>query len=551
MVFATEIKAIFCVPEVPRQLNEQRVGDYLSSMFDDVVSTSYQQIFRLPPAHTMVVEAGHCKQSQYWALDPKRELPPASDEAYAAQFREIFSQAVDCRLRSAYPIGTTLSGGLDSSSITGTARDLLTKDKREPLHTFSAIFDNDSDSSELTACDERVYIEPLLAQGNLKHHYVKGNRFTPFDNLEAMYWHQDEAFYAPNWFMTWAVYEEVRKQNVRIVLSGYDGDTTVSDGYGYLSELAQAGRWLAFSKEGKRLASAFGGSFWQLFWNYFNHYSIEPLMGRYRLLRTVRSLSRKTARKAARTFRPKDRQLSDVGSRAAPWSSFLSSRLSEQLNMPERYKRWKQTQGHFGLNERERHYRNIATQGIPPFALETMDKEMAAFGIEPRYPFWDKRLVEFCLALPSEQKLNNGWNRVVMRRAMAKTLPEAVRWRPGKANFASNLVQGFLKEKERLAREVARLGALEAYLDVEAAKESHQRFLADPSHSNAHQLWTVLSLAAWMGYITDHGLLRTDALPAHLSSTFSERSDEMGAATTLPREQPLEKASLLSEATAS
>lgn len=522
-VFATEIKGIFCVPEVPRQLNEARVGDYLSSMFDDVASTSYEEIFRLPPAHTLVVSGDVLRTSQYWALDSNRELPPASNEEYASQFREIFRQAVDCRLRSAYAIGTTLSGGLDSSSITCTARDLLAAKNREPLHTFSAVFSHPDGSDELANCDERKHIEPLLAQGGLESHYVQGNKLTPFERMDDMLWHQDEAFCAPNWFMTWALYGEIRRQDVRIVLSGYDGDTTVSDGYGYLSELAQAGYWLALFKEVKRLAIVFSSSPQQLFWQYFHRYGIQPLIERYRIFRVVRRSARKAARKTMHIFRPAETKLPAPASASVPWSPFLSSKLSERLDMTKRYKQWKQTQGHFGLKEKERHYRNVATQGMPPFALETMDKAMAAFGLEPRYPFWDKRLVEFCLALPSNQKLSCGWNRVIMRRAMSNTLPEAVRWRLGKADFSSNLVQGLLKDKKRLASEIARLGAFEQYLDIEAVKATYQRFLATPSRKEARQLWTVLSLTSWMGYAADNRLLSLEhvsPLKHHLPETL-------------------------------
>jgi asparagine synthase (glutamine-hydrolysing) len=503
VVFATEIKAIFCIPEVPRRLNEVRVGDYLSSMFHDVAITSYQDIFRLPPANTMTVNANGIKLKQYWALDPDRELPPASDEEYAAQFRKIFTQAVGCRLRSTYELGTTLSGGLDSSSITGTARDFLAKEKRQPLHTFSAVFDGIPD------CDERVYIESILSQGGLKHHYVQGDKISPLEQIEKMFWHQDEAFCAPNWFMNWTLYGEIQHKGVRVVLDGFDGDTTVSDGYGYLSELAKADRWLALAKESRRLAKAFDGSFWQLLWNYVHHYRVKPLMDRFRLFRIIRKVSQG----ALRLVRQENPPSVNSSINSLSGSPFINPELSHQLNMMERRQAWKKMQGHFGLHERQRHYRNIAKQGLPPFILEMMDKTMAAFGLEPRYPFWDKRLVEFCLALPSNQKLNQGWNRVIMRRAMSGTLPTEVQWRMGKTDFSPNLTEGLVGDRLRLDKAITQLGALENYLNVKAIKETYQCFLLDPSHIGARQLWTALSLSLWMNYVVNQGVVNQDALP--------------------------------------
>ena len=80
--------------------------------------TLYDRVLRLPPAHTMTVTKHGLTLRKYWSLDPEREIHLKSDAEYAEAFREIFEDAVKCRLRSAYPVGTELSGGLDSSSVT-------------------------------------------------------------------------------------------------------------------------------------------------------------------------------------------------------------------------------------------------------------------------------------------------------------------------------------------------------------------------------------------------------------------------------------------------
>ncbi len=487
-VFATEIKAILCVPEVPHRVNKVRVGDYLASMFHDTTITSYQDIVRLPPAHKMTVNSERVELTAYWRLDPDRELPSASDEEYAAQFREIFTEAVRCRLRGAYPIGSTLSGGLDSSSITCTARNLLAEQKKLPLHTFSAVFD------QLPDCDERKYIEPILAQGGLQHHYVQGDRSTPFEHLDKMFWHQDEAFNGPNWFMNWPLYEDIQNKGVRIVLDGFDGDTTVSDGYGYLSELARAGRWLALVTEIKGIAENHNTSFWRLMRVYTHQFAIKPIVNRHRLLRAFRKGWQGI------TYPVRSRQ-----SKPPDWSVLIDSNFIHQIAMPERHQDWQQMQGHFGMHERQRHYCNIATQGLSCFALETMDKSMAAFDLEPRYPFWDKRLVEFCLALPSDQKLKKGWNRMVMRRAMTNILPTEVQWRKGKTDFSPNLTRGLAKEQLRLADAIAPSSPLSNYLNAKAVEDIYQRFLQAPSDADVCQIWVVASLALWFRYAVEQG----------------------------------------------
>lgn len=114
-LFATEIKSLLTVPIVPRRLNETRVADYLDSFVEDEEITFYQDIKRLPRSQLLRISRTACKFRQYWSLDPKHEIRFSSNEEYAEAFREQFFQAVACRLRSAFPVGASLSGGLDSS----------------------------------------------------------------------------------------------------------------------------------------------------------------------------------------------------------------------------------------------------------------------------------------------------------------------------------------------------------------------------------------------------------------------------------------------------
>ncbi len=132
--FASEIKAIFALSEIPRIINEERIGDYLIGNFEDLTITSYKNVFRLPPASRMTVSPESINVESYWSLDPSKETRFSSDEEYAAKFLEIFTEAVRCRLRSFSNVGSMLSGGLDSSSITCLARKLLPEEKQ--LLTF-------------------------------------------------------------------------------------------------------------------------------------------------------------------------------------------------------------------------------------------------------------------------------------------------------------------------------------------------------------------------------------------------------------------------------
>ena len=497
LIFATEIKAIFTESSISRQINEARIADYLSSMFHDPQMTSYEQILRLPAASWMKISASGKEIKTYWALDPEKEIKLDSDEAYAAKFKEIFTEAVRCRLRSAYDLGFTLSGGLDSSSITCTAREIAKNQSVPALHTFSAVFD------ELD-CDERKYIDPMLEQGGLKAHFVNSDKIDPFDNLEQVLWHQDEAFFAPNWSMTWALYGRAQEEGVRIILNGYDGDNTVSQGYGYLNELAKAGRWLSLAQQTKELTKTLDVSFPKWYWSYFKEYGIKPFKNKYSPRRLIKKIKQQFL---------KTQSSNAASSQACESNSILNSEFAAQINFTERHQSYRQTVGNMGHDERQRHYLNL-TGGLMSFGLEVMDKSMAAFGIEPRYVFCDKRLLEFCLALPPEQKLNLGYGRVVMRRAMEGIVPPSVQWRRAKTDFTPNFIRGlkcwqqedwdkFIAENQTL---------LQKYIDLPTFNQMKQKF-TDPQQEEDNQeartLWLIISLISWLNQ-TENKFSETD-----------------------------------------
>lgn len=90
-------------------------------------------------------------------------------------------------------------------------------------------------------CDERQFIKSVVGQGGLEAHYVPADRLSPLTELDRVLWHEDEAFYTPNLFMHWGLYKSAQEQGVRVLLDGFDGDSTVSHGLAHLTELARDG----------------------------------------------------------------------------------------------------------------------------------------------------------------------------------------------------------------------------------------------------------------------------------------------------------------------
>jgi asparagine synthase (glutamine-hydrolysing) len=493
-IFASEIKALLTHPEVPHRLNEVRVAEYLASMFDDKTITFYAGIVRLPPAHSLTISPHGTKLESYWSLDSSRELRLGSDDAYAEAFREIFVKAVLCRLRSAFPLASSLSGGLDSSSVSCVAQRLLAQEEGSPLHTFSIVFD------QMAECDERRFINKVLARDGFDPRYISGDGIGPLKDIEEILRHQDEPFYAPGLFSTWLLYRSASEQGVRILLDGHDGDGTVSHGHGRLDELAQAGQWTKLTTEARGLAKVYGTSFSKIVWSYVRHYKLDPLLSRPRGLKRVQDISRALLQRAGLVDSPSDQ---------VSWRAIVNRDFAQRIGLAERYRAWCRAQPSGAKSERQMHYRTLVA-GLQPFALEVLDKAAAAFSIELRHPFWDKRLVEFCLALPSEQKLYGGWSRIILRRAMADFLPPEIQWRIPKTDFLPSFSNGLLvHEREQLDAIVhGDLELIEDYVDILAFRRLHERLLRQRSKGGLQEifaLWRVVSLALWLRYVREKG----------------------------------------------
>ena len=142
------------------------------------------------------------------------------------------------------------------------------------------------------------------------------------------------------------------------------------------------------------------------------------------------------------------------------------------------------------------------TSALIPYTLELADKAAAAFSLEARYPFFDRRLAEFCLALPPEQKLHQGWSRAIMRRAMAGILPPEVQYRFRKANLSPNFKRGLLNCERKILDEVIlhEPHIIQEYVDVPALRAAYHRYSSQPMQAEEDSLtiYGAVILALWL-----------------------------------------------------
>ncbi len=346
-----------------------------------------------------------------------------------------------------YPVATTLSGGLDSSSVTCVARDLLNSGEKEPLRTLSMIYDH------VPECDEREFINIVVAQGGVEPFYLPSDDAAPLPYFDlASHNDHDDPFDAPNSFLI-AGMTALSDLGIRVVLDGFDGDNTVSHGYAYWPELACKGKLITLIREVRALSLRQDRPFLDLLWRK----AIRPL----------------TPALVRRTWR----LLGGYGNRPWPKQSVISLEFANRIGLAERYRELCSFDLKPLHDAREDHCHGLLSGGLTHH-LESTNKMAARFSVEFRHPFFDRRLVEFCLALPHGQKISNGWTRLVFRRAMAGILPEEIRWRVGKLDFRPAFNYAILNVDrpllDRMFRDCSK--ALESYVDLTGVKQDLQRF---------------------------------------------------------------------------
>ena len=468
-VFGSEIKALHTLPDAPRAINEARIASHLTLVpCHEPGETFYQGIYRLPPGQCLTVTRAELHSETYWQLDPERTIHLPSDQAYAEAFREIFSKAVRCRLRSAYPQGVQLSGGLDSCSVTAMARQLLPDDT--PLSIFSAYFDGPSDT------DERPYVNDLLALGNYEPYSIDGNRIDPTQRIEEFLSYQDEPLFNSFIWVDRHLQGLAHEQGVRIMLDGIDGDSTVAPIYlrnSYLPELLRTGRWWRFWQELDGHSRRFGSARWKAALKF----GLQPWLPAWFIDKVYQW--RGTPR---------------VGTSAPLSMDLIQPEFARRLGLIEHF----QAQGGYywwpHKTGRQAHFAE-ASHGYVG-RVEMIQSVASLFAIEFRHPFADRRLLEFCLALPESQKLYQGWNRIIMRRALGDLLPESVRQRPDKAGLVGSYLRPL---KHFLAPHIyEQLPLLESYINTTAARNLMQRYLGCNDGREVLSAERIVTLALWL-----------------------------------------------------
>ena len=218
-VFASSALAVVSVESVPKRVNEEQLADYLARELAgfDKVSTWFEGVRRMPPAHIAALSANGFTTRNYWQLDPETELKLSSDEEYIDALDEALTKAVKARMRSHQPVAYMLSGGLDSSTIVGTARKLQ-QGSNCRLPVFSGVSEN------VFECGEARFSQMVINQGGLDSQFLRPSDVARFDNRLRQADHVLEDPFDAMWIMHKMIYLSAVERGSVAVMDGIDGD---------------------------------------------------------------------------------------------------------------------------------------------------------------------------------------------------------------------------------------------------------------------------------------------------------------------------------------
>jgi len=389
--FGSEIK-VFSAGKLysPRPCQSAVYGYLVNREADSGAETLFEDIFALPAAHALrfsLVE-GSLKIWRYWDLDPEHEIRLPDAKQYAECLLELLSASVHIRLRSDVRVGSSLSGGLDSSTIVG----LIAKNEQtNDQETFSARFRD-------AKFDEGRYIELMAKWANVKSHCIYPDPTKIPDEFGALTYYQDGPSYSAGTYAQWCVMRLAKTHGVTVLLDGQGADEILAGYHGYFSFYY---KHLLQRSQYSKTVSAIAG--------YIREHgrSSLPLIFSEFLPDAVRS-------SAAAWFRPR-----------AIRQEFKRKWAHPPMPVARRYQ-----------DDLQQSLYVTLTQTSLPHLLRHADRNSMAFSREVRLPFLDHRLVEYLFAIPVEQKVCGTTTKVALRNAIGEIVPEEIRNRRDKLGYA-------------------------------------------------------------------------------------------------------------------
>ncbi len=391
LYFASEIKALLAALPEPFSINYQSLFDYLVFNRTDIHDETFiSEIKRLPKGCWATFVNGRLEIKKWW--DPNEFIIKDQNpdmEKTAETINELFLSSVSFRMRSDVPIGTCLSGGLDSSILYGAAYNM---NKKEPYPSFTAAFPGDK-------LDETRFVDALGKRYPLTNHRVFPTSTTAADQLKQFVFNSDEPTTNPSFFSQYEVMRLAKEKGVTVLLDGQGGDEIFA-GYQYfhgfyMHGLLNRNSYLSFLKE----------FFYSLLRN-------QDISGFQTLLfQELPDFARKKLLLKKLPYIKPD---------------FFHEYMAKSLIYNEFFNAQ-------GLNDSIVKHFQYKLEHL----LRMEDRNSMAFSLEARMPYLDHRLVEYLLSVPEEMKIHHGQTKYLQKKALGKYTVYEILNRKDKIGFGT------------------------------------------------------------------------------------------------------------------
>jgi asparagine synthase (glutamine-hydrolysing) len=432
--FASMPKGLHALAEVPHAPDEDRIAEFLALMPETGTQSFFQGIERIEPGHVITVSATGLAARRHWQLSQRRIVLNGPAE-YAEVLRDLLDQAVRCRLRGAGDIGAHLSGGFDSAAVAATAaRQLAPSGRRVVAFTAVPREGYDGPAPRHRIVDEGPYAAATAAlYPNMDHVLIRCHDRSPLDDLDRSFFLFDRpVLNICNNVWANSIRDAARHRKLTILLSGGAGNMGLSyNGLELLPELFRSGRWLHWLREARALVAP-GRMRWRGV--------LAQTLGPWCPAALWVWLNRIAGRSAL-----------EIGA----YTAINLCRLAE-LDLPARAR-------DHGLDVVYRPWKDGFAMRL--WALRRADPgnynkgRLGGWHIDYRDPTADVRLLEFCLAVPTEQFLSDGKQRALARRALADRLPKVVLDEPRKGLQAADWHEQLTAARDRIEAEIDRFNA--------------------------------------------------------------------------------------------
>ena len=453
-VFASEMKALWAAG-IERKVNLKLLFNYLTIGYVDNPNipeeTFFENISKLPAASYLKLSTVNFQLSisNYWDIEVENENKKISDAETIEQFSALLHRSVKRRLRSDVPIGSSLSGGLDSSSIIAILHSLTAKDAQ--LRAFSSVFPGFEK-------DESAFAKIVADQFHLQHFTSTPDAALLHSDLETLFYYQEEPFSSSSIYAQYKVYELAKQHGIKVLLDGQGADETLAGYHKYY-------KW-----------------YWQELF-------------RKRKLISTGELNAAKELGITENFGWKNRV-------AALFPEFATIFLERQyllnaLRHEDLTKDFTQLQSKeayyitpeiFTLNGVL--YFNTCMHGLEEL-LRYADRNSMAHGREVRLPFLDHELVEFIFSLPANFKIRKGWTKWLLRETMKDKLSNEIVWRKDKIGFEPPQEQWVRNDKiQDLITDAKKILVDEKILKPDVI---NKKIEARPAHEAANYDWRYLT----------------------------------------------------------